>query len=150
MKYKAKLSYSNEGITIHTFSNEKLVKWVDIELIFLINSVPLDGEYHNKEFRIYTNTEPIYINQSKISWFEKIFPPPKYKYPLTKIDDYYFTNFNSLYSQISNHLKIKRISDDIINETLKTLKIYCLYDKGSFINDIQINNLKIQSIYPNE
>ncbi|MGV0919293.1 hypothetical protein ACTS94_02725 [Empedobacter falsenii] len=146
MKYKAKLSYSNEGITIHTFSNEKLVKWVDIELIFLINSVPLDGEYHNKEFRIYTNTEPIYINQSKISWFEKIFPPPKYKYPLIKIDDYYFVNFNSLYAQLCIHLGIKNFNKKIINEPLQTFKVYLLYDKGSFINDIQINNLKSQSI----
>ena len=147
---KAKLSFSNKGFIIHTRNNDKLIKWENIELIFLINSVPLDGEYYNKEFRIYLNTEPIYLKPEKKSYLEKIFPPPNRKYPLVRIDDYYFINFTTFYSEISNHLIKNKISDKIVNEPLKTLKIHLLYDKGSFINDQQINNIKSQAIKINE
>lgn len=166
-KYKGKLMYYNDWFIIKTFSYNRVIRWDDIEAIFLINSPPLDGEYHNKEYRIILNKEPLYIRNFSQKWYDKILPKPKKeKYPMIKIDDYYNIDFDTFYGLVEKFLiKEKTISDfqpekffgneskvikknksmTIITSAKKpylTLGIYNVFDRENVINDNRLTEYR--------
>lgn len=153
-KYKGKLVYNDDSYTIITYSKDITVPWNAIEAIFLINSPPLDGEYHNKEFRIFLNREPVIINKRPLKWYDSVLPTPKKEeYPMIKIDDYYNIDFDTFLPSIERFLMIKNIPSTFLNGTfgnqvdyvkkenttigvphnklLMTTGFYVLFDKGS-------------------
>ncbi|MCW2259846.1 MULTISPECIES: hypothetical protein [Sphingobacterium] len=153
-KYKGKLSYNNDAYTVITYSKDIVVSWNSVEAIFYINSPPLDGEYHNKEYRIFLNNDPVIINKRPLKWYDTILPSPKKEeYPMIKIDDYYNIDFDTFLPSIERFLMIKNIPPGFLNgkfgnqvdyakkekavigvphnKLLMTTGFYVLYDKGS-------------------
>lgn len=157
-KYKGKILYNNEAFTIVTYSKDFVVNWNTIEAIFFINTPPLDGEYHNKEYRIFLNKEPVIINKKPLKWYDKILPEPKkQEYPMIKIDDYYNIDFNTFYPSMEKLLTNEKMPSNLLNgkfgnqveyrkkentiigipydKLLITTGFYKIFDKGSPSNE---------------
>jgi len=118
-KYKEKLSYNSEYFTISTYSYDSVIKWNNVEAIFLIDSPPLDGEYHNKEYRIFLNENPVIIRKKQQKWYNRILSSPKkQKCPMIKIDDYYNIDFNTFYPSIEKFLIKEKKALDFLGKNL--------------------------------
>lgn len=157
-KYRGKILYNNESFTIITYSRDFIINWNTIEAIFFINTPPLDGEYHNKEFRIFLSREPLILNKRKLKWYDKILPKPKKEeYPMVKIDDYYNIDFDTFYPSIEKFLISEKIPSKFLNGkfgnevdyiqkgntiidflskySLITMDFHKIFDKGSHVDD---------------
>jgi hypothetical protein len=147
-KYKNKLSYNDEGFTIHTYSYDLIVKWDMIEAIFLINSPPGDGEYHNKQYRIILNKEPVTIEKRQPKWYDKILPSPKKeKYPEIRIDDYYNIHFTTFHPAVGKYLITGKISSEYLNKKFGNDVRYIQKDKNTIIGVPAYKPVKIMGFY---
>lgn len=159
-KYKRKLIYNDDKFIIKSYSYDLAIKWGDIEAIFLKNSPPLDGEYHNNEYRIILNKDPLRTRNFPQKWYDGLLPKPKKeKYPMIKIDDYSNLDFDTFYGSIEKYLNTEKKASDFQfekffgNETkiikknentivtiparkpYKTLGFYKIFDRENPIND---------------
>ena len=133
-KYKGRLSYNVESFGIHGYSVDRIVKWNTIEAIFLIDSPPRKGQYHNKQYRIILNEEAVEIEKRKPKWYDKILPTPKKeKYPLIMIDDDYILNFNTFHSAIEEYLINEKIADNYLTERFGNKVEYIRKDKNTIV-----------------
>jgi hypothetical protein len=106
---KSYCEYSNEGFTIVDVLLEKnfFISWTSVEVIFLSNRPPGDGEYHNFEYSIILNKEPIETNFENQKWYNKIFKLSKTKnnqLPLIRINDYWHKDFKTFAPAIEQYL----------------------------------------------
>jgi hypothetical protein len=166
---KEKLDYTEEKITIDVpILEEKIVVfWKHIEAIFLLNKPPLDGEYHNFEYLIISNSEPTVIKYDVQSWYNKIsiLPKPQKKgLPIIKINDYSNIDFHTFNEAInkyltkvnpetSSYLKLKfgnetqnikseNTTTKILGTQLKTLGFYKIFDRRNNLNDDNLNTFR--------
>nr|WP_294931372.1 hypothetical protein [uncultured Flavobacterium sp.] len=166
---KERLNYTEEKITIDIpiLEEKTVVFWKHIEAIFLLNKLPLDGEYHNFEYLIISNSEPIVIKYDVQSWYNKIsiLPKPKKKgLPIIKINDYSNIDFYTFNEAINKYLvkanpetssylklkfgnKIQNIKSEntttkIIDQQLKTFGFYKIFDRENNLNDYNLNTFR--------
>lgn len=143
-QYKAKLLYHQDYFTIVTHTQNQVIYWRDIEAIFLINSSPLDGEYHTMEYRIFLNKKPETVTKQPLQWYDKIFPEPKQeKFPMVKIDDHYHFDFNTFYPSLEK-LLFTKTADIPYNKELKTTGFYKIFDKGTFADSGSLKDYREQ------
>lgn len=109
IEYKQKISHDEDGLVLHSYYNSLQIKWDTIEAIFLFKLLIRDGVYHNNEYRIILNKEPVKIYKRK-SYIDKIFSFPKEKYPMVKIDDHYNVDFAKFLPLVEKYL-LKKKSD---------------------------------------
>ncbi|WP_278011744.1 hypothetical protein [Flavobacterium gyeonganense] len=132
-----------------------------------MNKPPLDGEYHNFEYLIISNSEPIVIKYDVQSWYNKIsiLPKPKKKgLPIIKINDYSNIDFYTFNEAINKYLvkvnpetssylklkfgnKIQNIKSENttkknIDEQLKTFGFYKIFDRENNLNDYNLNTFR--------
>ena len=162
-KYKGKLVYNDDSFIIKTYSYDSVIKWIDVEAIFLISSPPLDGEYHNKEYIIILNKDPLCIRNFPQKWYDRLLPnSKKEKYPMIKIDDYSNVDFDTFYGSIEKYLNIEKKTSNFQFEKFfgneskiikkngntnvsiptqkprNTLRFYKIFDKENSINDSRL------------
>lgn len=144
-QYKATFLYHQDYFTIVSYSQDQIIYWRDIEAIFLINSLPLDGEYHTMEYRIFLNKKPETIRKQPLKWYDKILPQPKQeKFPMIKIDNDYHIDFNTFYPSLEKFLFTKT-ADISCNKSLKTTGFYKIFDKGTYIDSGNLKEYREQA-----
>lgn len=144
-QYKAKLVYHQDYFTIVTYSQDQMIYWRDIEAIFLINSPPLDGEYHTMEYRIFLDKEPEITRKQPLKWYDRILPEPKQgKFPMIKIDDDYHIDFNTFYPSLEKFL-FTETAGILYNKELKTTGFYKIFDKGTFADSGSLKDYREQA-----
>ena len=166
---KKKLSFTDTEINIFNPTLEKkiIISWKSIEAIFLLNKIPLDGEYHNFEYSIILNSEPTEVKYEIQNWFNKITIFPKLKrkgLPIIRINDESNLDFHTFYEAINkylpninndteNYLNLKfgneikftksgNSTKSNISNPIKTVGFYKIYDKGNKLNDENLNRFR--------
>ncbi len=154
--------YNNEGFTIVDLLLEKntFISWISVEAIFLSNDPPGDGEYHNFEYSIILNKEPINTKFENQKWYNKIFKFSKTKnnqLPLIRINDYWHKDFKTFAPAIENYLRNinsytneyleNKFGNKVITENkngvtyfksekpLKQFGFYKIFDRNNNLND---------------
>lgn len=161
-KYKRRLYYGDQYFTVDYpyLEQKEIIYWSSIEAIFLSNSPPLDGEYHNFEYSIFLNSTPHVVKYEVQNWFNRlsIFPTPKMKVlPILKIRDddnrdfhtfdaaihKYLTEVNRdstkyLTLKFGNEMHIVKSEDTTkgqLHGSIKSLGFYSIYDRNSSLAD---------------
>lgn len=173
---KKRLAYTESKVIIDVPILEKKTElfWNTIEAIFLLNKPPLDGEYHNFEYTIILNSEPITVPYDVQSWYNKvsILPKPKKKgLPIIKINDDSNSDFHTFNEAIhkylkninedsSNYLKLKfgnKIENIktttktkmVLEKPIKTFGFYVIFDRGNDLNDERLHRFRQETANKN-
>lgn len=159
--FKDRLSYTMEGLVLdHVLLQQKeIIDWKTVEAIFLSNSPPLDGEYHNFEYLIFLNAQPTRVDYQTQSWYNKMALLPKTKpdrYPLVRINDHKNRDFAMVRDAIKMNLavsdkleynlglkfgneikadKMGAVTNAYVGKPLKTLGLYKIFDRNNPLDD---------------
>lgn len=172
-KDKNHLSYTtSEFIIDHPLTQRKeIVKWKTVEAVFLNNRPPLEGEYHNFEYAIVLNSNPIEEKYQNQSWYNKLFPDSnknENKLPIIYIRDDSNADFYSFKDALAKNLNINenylsqvldmkfgnktetiKTGDTFIekpvNEILKTVGFYTIFDRGNSFEDTALKKFREES-----
>lgn len=168
-KLKDKLTYKENGFIIDNVQLEytEVITWQSVEAIYLFNSPPGDGEYHNYEYSIVLNKLPEKIPYKKRTKYRKHIEsllPKKEKtgLPILRINNYRNLNFSTFENAIKTNLNNinsgfnynskfgnKLRSDRTTNVTiplnklnLKSSGFYQIFDKGNDLNDKNLDSFR--------
>lgn len=164
--------YCNKGFTIVNLLLERktFISWSSIEAIFLSNNPPGDGDYHNFEYSIILNKEPVETNFENQKWYNKIFKFSKTKknqLPLIRINDYWYKDFKTFGPAIEKYLietnshlneyleykfgnKVKPEKKNGVTyfkseEPLKQFGFYKIFDRNNNLNDNRLKQFREDS-----
>ena len=80
-KSRRRISYNDSFFTLHLSSCDLIIKWDEVEAIFMANFPPAEGDNHTMEYRLILNKEPLEIRKEKNTWLDNFLSFPKEKYP---------------------------------------------------------------------
>lgn len=165
---KDRLSYTEQYLILdHVLLQEKeTIQWGSVEAVFLSNSPPLEGEYHNFEYLFILNTKPSIARYKDQSWYNKMsfLPQSKSKkYPIIRINDHRNKDFFLLKDAINTHLakndtldyylglkfgnevkteRIGHVAKTYSEKPLKTLGFYKIFDRNNQLDDETLIRLR--------
>ena len=105
-KSRRRISYNDSFFTLHLSSCDLIIKWDEVEAIFMANFPPAEGDNHTMEYRLILNKKPLEIRKEKNTWLDNFLSFPKEKYPLVIIDNYKYdrTDFYNFHILIKKYL----------------------------------------------
>ena len=115
-KSRRRISHNDSFFTLHLSSCDLIIKWDEVEAIFMANFPPTEGDNHTMEYRLILNKEPLEIRKDKNTWLDNFLSFPKEKYPLVIIDNYNYcsTDFYNFHILVKKYLiRGKNIEIDI-------------------------------------
>lgn len=159
---KNHLSYNSQDFTIDSPLTEtkKVISWASVEAVFLNNRPPLEGEYHNFEYVVVLNSEPILKKYKNQSWYNVAFSGDekiKKKLPIIYIRDDSNTGFNNFKEALKKNLTVDEDKLDIalklkfgnkINESsdsITTMAFYKIFDKNNPFEDEALAKFRKES-----
>ena len=135
-KSRRKISHNDSSFTLHLSSYDLIIKWNEVEAIFMANFPPAEGDNHTMEYRLILNKEPLEIRKDKNTWLDNFLSFPKEKYPLVIIDNYNYrsTDFYNFHILVKKYLiREKNIKIDISPKRFFGNKVEIIKNKDSII-----------------
>lgn len=110
-KSRRRISHNDSFFTLHLSSYDLIIKWDEVEAIFMANFLPAEGDNHTIEYRLILNKEPLEIRKDKNTWLDNFLSFPKEKYPLVIIDNYNYcsTDFYNFHILVKKYLIREKI-----------------------------------------
>ena len=135
-KSRRRISHNDSFFTLHLSSCDLIIKWDEVEAIFMANFPPTEGDNHTMEYRLILNKEPLEIRKDKNTWLDNFLSFPKEKYPLVIIDNYNYcsTDFYNFHILVKKYLiGEKNIETDISPKRFFGNKVEIIKNKDSII-----------------
>lgn len=135
-KSRRRISHNDSFFTLHLSSYDLIIKWDEVEAIFMANFPPAEGDNHTIEYRLILNKEPLEIRKEKNTWLDNFLSFPKEKYPLVIIDNYNYcsTDFYNFHILVKKYLiREKNIEIDISPKKFFGNKVEIVKNKDSII-----------------
>ncbi|WP_454948389.1 hypothetical protein [Capnocytophaga leadbetteri] len=135
-KSRRRISHNDSFFTLHLSSYDLIIKWDEVEAIFMANFPPAEGDNHTIEYRLILNKEPLEIRKDKNTWLDNFLSFPKEKYPLVIIDNYNYcsTDFYNFHILVKKYLiREKNIEIDISPKKFFGNKVEIVKNKDSII-----------------
>ena len=135
-KSRRRISHNDSFFTLHLSSYDLIIKWDEVEAIFMANFPPTEGDNHTMEYRLILNKEPLEIRKDKNTWLDNFLSFPKEKYPLVIIDNYNYsrTDFYNFHILIKKYLiRGKNIEIDIFPKRFFGNKVEIIKKKDSIM-----------------
>ncbi|WP_404981472.1 hypothetical protein [Capnocytophaga granulosa] len=135
-KSRRRISHNDSFFTLHLSSCDLIIKWDEVEAIFMANFPPTEGDNHTMEYRLILNKEPLEIRKDKNTWLDNFLSFPKEKYPLVIIDNYNYcsTDFYNFHILVKKYLiREKNIETDISPKRFFGNKVEIIKNKDSII-----------------
>ena len=135
-KSRRRISHNDSSFTLHLSSYDLIIKWDEVEAIFMANFPPTEGDNHTMEYRLILNKEPLEIRKDKNTWLDNFLSFPKEKYPLVIIDNYNYrsTDFYNFHILVKKYLiREKNIKIDISPKRFFGNKVEIIKNKDSII-----------------
>ena len=133
-KSRRRISHNDSFFTLHLSSCDLIIKWDEVEAIFMSNFPPTEGDNHTMEYRLILNKEPLEIRKDKNTWLDNFLSFPKEKYPLVIIDNYNYcsTDFYNFHILVKKYLiRGKNIEIDIFPKRFFGNKVEIIKNKDS-------------------
>ena len=133
-KSRRRISHNDSFFTLHLSSYDLIIKWDEVEAIFMANFPPTEGDNHTMEYRLILNKEPLEIRKDKNTWLDNFLSFPKEKYPLVIIDNYNYcsTDFYNFHILVKKYLiRGKNIEIDIFPKRFFGNKVEIIKNKDS-------------------
>ena len=133
-KSRRRISHNDSFFTLHLSSCDLIIKWDEVEAIFMANFPPTEGDNHTMEYRLILNKEPLEIRKDKNTWLDNFLSFPKEKYPLVIIDNYNYcsTDFYNFHILVKKYLiRGKNIEIDIFPKRFFGNKVEIIKNKDS-------------------
>ena len=137
-KSRRRISHNDSFFTLHLSSCDLIIKWDEVEAIFMANFPPTEGDNHTMEYRLILNKEPLEIRKDKNTWLDNFLSFPKEKYPLVIIDNYNYcsTDFYNFHILVKKYLiREKNIEIDISPKKFFGNKVEIVKNKDSYYYD---------------
>lgn len=137
-KSRRRISHNDSFFTLHLSSYDLIIKWDEVEAIFMANFPPAEGDNHTIEYRLILNKEPLEIRKDKNTWLDNFLSFPKEKYPLVIIDNYNYcsTDFYNFHILVKKYLiREKNIEIDISPKKFFGNKVEIVKNKDSYYYD---------------
>ena len=135
-KSRRRISHNDSFFTLHLSSCDLIIKWDEVEAIFMANFPPTEGDNHTMEYRLILNKEPLEIRKDKNTWLDNFLSFPKEKYPLVIIDNYNYcsTDFYNFHILVKKYLiRGKNIEIDISPKRFFGNKVEIIKNKDSIM-----------------
>lgn len=135
-KSRRRISHNDSFFTLHLSSYDLIIKWDEVEAIFMANFPPAEGDNHTIEYRLILNKEPLEIRKEKNTWLDNFLSFPKEKYPLVIIDNYNYCSidFYNFHILVKKYLiREKNIEIDISPKKFFGNKVEIVKNKDSII-----------------
>lgn len=135
-KSRRRISHNDSFFTLHLSSYDLIIKWDEVEAIFMANFPPAEGDNHTIEYRLILNKEPLEIRKDKNTWLDNFLSFPKEKYPLVIIDNYNYCSidFYNFHILVKKYLiREKNIEIDISPKKFFGNKVEIVKNKDSII-----------------
>jgi hypothetical protein len=135
-KSRRRISHNDSFFTLHLSSYDLIIKWDEVEAIFMANFPPAEGDNHTIEYRLILNKEPLEIRKDKNTSLDNFLSFPKEKYPLVIIDNYNYcsTDFYNFHILVKKYLiREKNIEIDISPKKFFGNKVEIVKNKDSII-----------------
>ena len=135
-KSRRRISHNDSFFTLHLSSCDLIIKWDEVEAIFMANFPPTEGDNHTMEYRLILNKEPLEIKKDKNTWLDNFLSFPKEKYPLVIIDNYNYcsTDFYNFHILVKKYLiRGKNIEIDISPKRFFGNKVEIIKNKDSIM-----------------
>lgn len=135
-KSRRRISHNDSFFTLHLSSCDLIIKWDEVEAIFMANFPPTEGDNHTMEYRLILNKEPLEIKKDKNTWLDNFLSFPKEKYPLVIIDNYNYcsTDFYNFHILVKKYLiREKNIEIDISPKRFFGNKVEIIKNKDSIM-----------------
>jgi len=135
-KSRRRISYNDSFFTLHLSSYDLIIKWDEVEAIFMANFPPSEGDNHTMEYRLILNKEPLEIRKDKNTWLDNFLSFSKEKYPLVIIDNYNYcsSDFYNFHILVKKYLiGEKNIEIDISPKRFFGNKVEIMKNKDSII-----------------
>ncbi|MCL1668193.1 hypothetical protein M2T82_08995 [Elizabethkingia ursingii] len=145
-KNKDRLEFNESGFIVNSpvMQYRQIIEWHMIEAIYCLNTIPLDGTYHNFEYSIFLSQPAKTVKYSNLSWYNKLFASQSNSLEI-KINDYSNIDFNKLHPAIEKYLLKEEIMPeylqkkfgndslpkDLIKKSIKAFGLYKVYDIGN-------------------
>lgn len=156
-KNKDRLEFNESALIINSpiMKHRQVIEWHMIEAIYCLNTIPLDGIYHNFEYSIFLNQPAKTVKYSHLSWYNKLFATGSNSLEI-KINDYRNIDFNKLHPAIEKYILKKKIAPEYLQnkfgndslpkglekKSVKTFGLYKVYDRGKNTNNEKLKEYR--------
>ncbi|MCT4287235.1 hypothetical protein [Elizabethkingia anophelis] len=166
---KDRLEFNERELIINSavLEHKQIVVWNNIEAIYCLNIIPLEGTYHNFEYSIFLNQPARIVKYSNLSWYNRLFSSENNSLEI-KVNDYNNIDFNKLHMAIEKYLINGKITQDYLhknfgndicpvggsntstnfqaNKLLNIYKLYKIYDNGNNTNNEKLKEYRTTAI----
>ncbi|MGL6128745.1 hypothetical protein [Chryseobacterium artocarpi] len=168
-KNKERLDFNDKELIINSpvMEHKQIIEWNNVEAIYCLNMIPLDGTYHNFEYSIFLKQPAKTEKYKDLSWYNKLVSSENNSLEL-KINDYDNIDFKKFHPAVEKYLIKKETSEGYLHkkfgnntrsvqenntttsfpadQPLKTFELYKIFDKEDPTNDEKLKEYRANAI----